>query len=161
MKNKPYKVALVIGRFQPFHNGHKYLLLKALDYADKIVIGIGSSNRKNEDNPFTFLQRKKMLKLFIENEQISGRVIGIFPSPDVPDDNEWLKDTLKRSGSVDAVIGNNDWVKGIFENAGFSVIRIPYYKRFILEGQKIRKLMKNGKSWQNRVPLYISQEFSS
>lgn len=35
---KDFKLAVLIGRFQPFHNSHLKAVLKGLDEADKILI---------------------------------------------------------------------------------------------------------------------------
>jgi len=49
------KTGLIIGRFQPFHNGHLYAIKNALKKVDELVIAIGSSQYVNtEDNPFSF-----------------------------------------------------------------------------------------------------------
>lgn len=153
---KKYKLGLVYGRFQPFHKGHKYLFEKALESIEKIVIGIGSTNVTDENNPYGYEVRKKMLEEFIRHERIEDRILKIVPLDDIPSDDEWLIETLKQTGKIDVVAGNNDWTNGIFKNAGYDVLVVPHYKRYILEGYKIRKLMKEGKNWQNRVPPYIA-----
>ena len=48
------KTALIVGRFQPFHKGHLFLIKKALEKANKIIIGIGSANIIDENNPIDF-----------------------------------------------------------------------------------------------------------
>lgn len=58
---------------------------------------------------------------------------------DDPDDAVWLKVLIKKTGKIDVVFGNNEWPNGIFEKAGYKVIRVPLYKRHIYEGTKIRK----------------------
>ena len=40
---KPYDVALIVGRFQPFHNGHKSLVDTALKLCDRVLILVGSA----------------------------------------------------------------------------------------------------------------------
>lgn len=152
MQKKKYQIGLVIGRFQPLHKGHAFLIKKALTFAECLIIGIGSTNVKNSDNPLSFFQRKQLVQLYVRSEGLKDKVKKIISLPDVPNDNEWLKDTLKKTGKIDVVIGNNDWVNGIFEEAGVPIVEIPYYKRYLMEGVKIRKLMKDGKSWENRVP---------
>lgn len=60
---RQFDVAVVIGRFQPFHNGHKYLLEQALLLAEKVVVLVGSANKAvNIKNPFTFEERKNMIE---------------------------------------------------------------------------------------------------
>src|ERR1035437_5400882 len=96
--SKKYKVGLVIGRFQPFHNGHKYLIKKALENVEKIIINIGSANILNKDNPFTFEQRKKMVEEFIRQEKLEDRVLKIVPTDDIPDNDEWAIRTIAACG---------------------------------------------------------------
>ncbi len=150
-------MGLVIGRFQPFHNGHAYLIQQALVYCDAIVIGIGSSNKKNEENPLRFRIRKKILLQFLGAENLQSKIVKVISIPDVPDDDEWLRLTTKKSGPIDVVIGNNDWVNGIFSRHNTRVIEIPYYKRHLLEGKKIRERMREGEIWETRVPKYLRQ----
>lgn len=55
---KPYKVAVVIGRFQIFHNGHLDLIKEAYDIANSVIVVIGSSHiARNSKNPFTYEER--------------------------------------------------------------------------------------------------------
>lgn len=152
---KQYKIGLVIGRFQPFHLGHKYLIDKALELCDKIIIGIGSSNITDSKNPFNLKARANFLNEFISHTKIENRIEKIITIEDVPDDDEWLELILKKTGPVDVEIGDNEWSNGIFEKAGTPVVRVGYYKRNILEGTKIRRSMKLGKAWKNRVPEYL------
>lgn len=57
-----FSYAVVIGRFQPFHNGHLSLVGHALDIANRVVIVVGSSfAARNVKNPFTFEERKRMI----------------------------------------------------------------------------------------------------
>jgi nicotinamide-nucleotide adenylyltransferase len=151
-----YKTGLVIGRFQPFHNGHAYLVKKALEFTDQLIIGIGSSNRKNKDNPIRYRRRLDMITLFLKKEKLESRIKNIVPIPDMPDDDEWYSETLKRTGNVDVVFGNNDWVNGIYRKFKIPVIEVDYHKRETLEGKKIRELLRTEQKWEERVPEYLA-----
>lgn len=60
---KEYTHAVVIGRFQPFHNVHKDMVERAFDLADNVVVIVGSSRvAPNIKNPFTFETRKWMIE---------------------------------------------------------------------------------------------------
>ena len=156
---KRFKTGLVIGRFQPFHKGHHYLIKKALLSVNNLIVGIGSSNVRNKENPLGYQKRRKMVEMYLEEEKLKGRVIKVVPLPDYPSDCLWFSETLKRvGGGIDVVIGNNDWVNGIFEKAGYLIMRVPYYKKHILEGEKIRKLIQKGERWKDRVPEYLVPE---
>ncbi len=56
------KIGLVHGRFQPFHNGHKFLVDKMLKECDKGVILLGSVGKKDDKNPFDIDERIKTIK---------------------------------------------------------------------------------------------------
>jgi bifunctional NMN adenylyltransferase/nudix hydrolase len=59
---KRYKLAVLIGRFEPFHNGHLSNLIQAMDIADHVQILIGSSYQpRTPKNPFTFAERCEMI----------------------------------------------------------------------------------------------------
>ena len=150
-----FKVALIIGRFQPFHKGHLFLIKKALEKADKIIIGIGSANILDVNNPIDFKMRRKIIKAVAYKEKFEDRLIKIVPLDDFLDDKKWLKNVKKQVGDFDIVVSNNDWTNKIVEKDGLKVLRIPYYKRELYEGWRIRKLIKEGKKWQDRVPKYL------
>ena len=150
-----YKTGLVIGRFQPFHLGHKFLIEEALKVCDKIIIGIGSSNITDGRNPYSYRKRKQILSEFVKHEKMQNRVLKIIPIVDHPDDDVWLKILHKKIKNVDVVIGDNEWVNGIFEKAGTAVIRIGFLDRERLEGKLIRKLMDENKKWEDRTLSYI------
>lgn len=158
---KKYKVGIVIGRFQPFHKGHKYLIEKALENVEKLYIGIGGANLDDSDNPYNSEKRKKFLREFIKEEGLKDKIIAVLPLNNHPDDSIWLKRLLKKTGHVEVVIGNNEWVNGIFENVGIPAIRIGHLKRHLYEGTKIRDLMRKNKKWEDRVPNYLGSLIKS
>ncbi|MFM9435965.1 bifunctional NMN adenylyltransferase/nudix hydrolase [Janthinobacterium sp. CG_23.3] len=67
--------AVLIGRFQPFHNGHASLLRMALDAAPKVVVVLGSSfHARSAKNPFTWQERAAMIAATLpahERERVS------------------------------------------------------------------------------------------
>lgn len=152
---KKYKIGLVIGRFQPFHHGHKYLIEEALKMCDKIYIGIGSSNKSDEKNPYSADERRSHIKKFLREEKLEEHVIDTLKLNDNPDDDVWFENLFKMTGQFDVTIGNNPWNNGIIERHGIPAVYIGFHKRRTLEGIKIRKLMKEKKKWEDRVPQYL------
>ena len=58
----PADAAILIGRFQPFHNGHAGLLQKALTTAAPVVVVLGSaSHARSPKNPSTWQERAAMI----------------------------------------------------------------------------------------------------
>jgi len=91
-----------IGRFQPFHNGHKAVIDTALEQAKEVVVVVGSSfAARNIRNPFTFEERKAMIEACFSDpkyfmyEGAQGRIktprVKVVPVSDYPyDDNKWV-----------------------------------------------------------------------
>lgn len=82
------RLAVLIGRFQPFHNGHAALLAKALETAEKVVILLGSAHAaRNAKNPFTWEERAAMIVTTLD-EATQARVC-FLPIRDYYDDRRW------------------------------------------------------------------------
>lgn len=57
------KAAIFIGRFQPFHLGHKEILDYGLEIAEKVIVIIGSASASpTVKNPFSFEERKDFIQ---------------------------------------------------------------------------------------------------
>lgn len=158
---KKHKIALLIGRFQPFHLGHLYLIKKALKNSDTLVIGIGSANIIDDNNPLDYETRLKIIKAVVYKENLTDKILKIVPLDDFYDDKIWLENVKKRVGEFNLVVGNNDWVNLIMEKASYKVLREPYFKRYLYEGWRIRELIKQKKRWLDRVPDYLRNYFTS
>ncbi|MFH0832501.1 MAG: adenylyltransferase/cytidyltransferase family protein [Candidatus Aenigmatarchaeota archaeon] len=140
-------IALFPGRFQPLHRGHLHAIKSVLKKFDKVVIMIGSINKSDENNPYSFLKRKKMLNAALKKYKNRYRIIGI---ADI-DDNKWTKAVNK--AKFDVVVTGNSWVKKCLR--GFKTIKPSLLKPKTYNATRIRYLMKNGKKWQHLVPKEI------
>tara|TARA_B100000902_G_C27254641_1_gene887154 strand:- start:577 stop:1509 length:933 start_codon:yes stop_codon:yes gene_type:complete len=58
------KTSLIIGRWQPWHKGHRELFKAALERAERVLIGVRHTHASDKKNPFTF----KEVKEFIDND---------------------------------------------------------------------------------------------
>lgn len=87
--NAPEKrqLAVYIGRFQPFHNGHLSTLLQALQLAEHVLVIVGSSRGGGDRNPFTAHERVGMIRESLSYE-LNART-SVQPLADHPDDREW------------------------------------------------------------------------
>ena len=60
---------VLIGQFAPFHNGHLFLVRKALERARRVVVLIGSADRsRNSRHPWTAAEREQMLRSALPGE---------------------------------------------------------------------------------------------
>ena len=56
------KSALYIGRFQPFHEGHKQMFLEGLKKYGQVSLLVMNSQGINKKNPYSFLYVKKKIE---------------------------------------------------------------------------------------------------
>lgn len=142
-----FKVGLVIGRFQPLHYGHIYLFKQALTLCDTLIIGIGSADVVDtESNPFSIHVRDKIVRSALRFENIGKRVSKIIHLNDYEDDDSfWLEQAAAQTRYIDAVVGNNGWVNGIFKAASIPAIKVPLLARDSYQGSVIRQFMKEEK----------------
>ncbi len=90
MFNWKKKTSIFIGRFQPFHKGHKNLFLNALKKSGQVAILVMDSYNVNKKNPFKFNFVKKkiikelknyknkfiIIKIPVVKEVVYGRAVG-------------------------------------------------------------------------------------
>ncbi|MFH0829739.1 MAG: adenylyltransferase/cytidyltransferase family protein [Candidatus Aenigmatarchaeota archaeon] len=70
-------------RVNPPHAGHMWVIKKALLQVDRLIVVIGSAERKYEkDNPFSGAERKRMLEAYLKEEGIDMKRVRIFALPD-------------------------------------------------------------------------------
>ena len=111
---KKYDFLVFIGRFQPLHNGHMKVIMKALEMAETVIILVGSSwEARSHRNPFSFHERRQMLldtfrkvpHCRLGGDDLTEKSIGriqIRPIMDhVYNDHQWLVEVGK---TVDATI---------------------------------------------------------
>lgn len=78
MNTKPYKLGIIVGRFQTFHAGHEEIIRKAIAVCEQVGIFVGSSQESGTaKNPFSYEMRESILK------KVFGNVVNIYPLPDI------------------------------------------------------------------------------
>lgn len=88
MTSRPCDVAVLIGHFQPFHNGHAALLQRALACAPTVCVVLGSAGRACDlSHPFSAEERTAMITAAL-SEADRGRV-RVLPIRDHFDDRRW------------------------------------------------------------------------
>lgn len=87
MNKNTFDVLVFICRAQPFHNGHKAVIDEALNRANEVIIVVGSSfAARNIRNPFTFEERRDMIKSVYPQDNVK-----VVPVSDYPyDDSKWV-----------------------------------------------------------------------
>jgi bifunctional NMN adenylyltransferase/nudix hydrolase len=82
-------LAVLIGRFQPFHDGHLSLLKQALDVATRVVVVIGSAfQARSPKHPFDWEERAEMVRRALPASE-RKRVMFV-PVRDYFNETRWL-----------------------------------------------------------------------
>ena len=136
------EIALFIGRFQPLHHGHIFILNKILKNYKKLKIGIGSSQlSKIKSDPFTFEERSNFISSALQKRGINPNRFEIFPIPDIFDANKWVSYVISIVGEFDTIFSNSDWVRQLFQNKGITLgEKIEIFKKKY-NGSNVRKLI--------------------
>jgi len=92
----PKQTALFIGRFQPLHKGHEHAI-RAAQKRYNLAFVIGSTNKKDPKNPFSYAERRRMIISLFPR----AKTIGIKDTTDA----RWTEKIKKLK--FDAVISGN------------------------------------------------------
>lgn len=86
--SQPLDCLIFIGRFEPFHHGHEFVITEALKRTNRLIILIGSANSpRTTKNPFTYDERAAMI---LEAFDHDDRIVCV-PIHDYPyNDQKWL-----------------------------------------------------------------------
>lgn len=136
---KDFDFLIMIGRVQPFHDGHQRILAEAMRRAKHAIMLIGSANAsRSTRNPFTYEERAEMIRRCFPDEVRDDKLI-VAPIDDYPyNDQQWLahvqrtvQDIVLHYGNGGAkfrLSGMNDFRVGLI---GFSKDGTSYYlKKF-------------------------------
>ena len=144
------KRGLYVGRFQPFHNGHKAVIDLLCNEVDELIIGIGSAQMSHDiRHPFTAGERVLMIQRVLADAKIP---VYIIPLEDIKRNALWVAHVVSMVPPFDVVYTSNPLVIRLFTEAGFRVESPPMYQRQELSGTAIRQKMLEGDDWKQYVP---------
>ena len=146
--------ALFIGRFLPLHSAHLEDIKAIIKECDRVIIAIGSAQKsRTEKNPFTIDERKEMVRLVLENNNISR--FEIVAVPDIENDALWVDHVKKLCKHFDVAYTGNDYVASLFEGKNIPVERISLIPGY--SGTAIREKLKQGEPWEHLVPKPVAK----
>ncbi|TFG18485.1 MAG: hypothetical protein EU530_09250 [Promethearchaeota archaeon] len=156
-KSQKYPIGLIIGRFQPLHNGHVYLFKKALEIVECLKIGVGSSQMSNQPkNPFSFNDRQMFIEAALNDENIAPTDFEVYPIPDLFNFEKWMESIFLIVQNFDVIFTNNLWIGRLIQKRGKILIYGLKYNISKFNGTNIRELMRKGNlEWKSLVPSSI------
>ena len=137
---KKYKLAVVIGRFEPAHNAHFALFDKALEVAENLVIVLGSHNSpRTIKNPWSSEDRMKMIRASL-SEDVSRRVCITCVEDTIYSDSDWVTNVYDTVSIVynqiypsdrnKTVAEKNDTIAIIAHNKDETTYYLDYFKAY-------------------------------
>jgi len=127
MKNKKYDLIVYIGRYQPFHNGHKATIDYASTLSDNVLVLVGSANGpRTIRNPWTYNERRNEIRANtnVENLFVDGLNDYTY------NDNKWIQQVgekvQKVIGQIEA--GTKEKTFRVLQNSEFKVAVIGHDK---------------------------------
>ena len=148
---RPYKLGLVLGRFQGLHIGHEAVINKALSVCERVIVMIGSADKSGTlHDPFTTGLRVQMLQALYPRLSRNGRVI-LVPLKDLGVGNvpAWgdyvIENAKKAAGMPDCIVyGDEDKCRTWFPN--YPEIRYISLDRgdIDINGTRMRKILLDG-----------------
>ena len=166
MMNYKHEIAMIHGRFQPFHLGHLTYALLAKARCEALVVGITNPDRRHlktmegdatrhlpEANPFTYYQRMQMAKMSLIAAGLDPSALTIVPFPiEAPD----LWDAYCPSGITTFLRDRGSWTKtkiSLFQQKGWPCEVLVDTENLNIEGRVIRSLLFAGdQRWRDLVP---------
>lgn len=107
LKTGLFDYLVFIGRFQPFHVGHKAVIDEALKRAHNVIILIGSANLpRSTRNSFTVVERRQMIKGAFDPDD-AARIYCVGLDDALYNDNRWLMLVQQAVKSVTGDISAN------------------------------------------------------
>ena len=135
---------IVLGRFQPFHNGHATMIEGAfsflgLDDSDMpLRICIGSSQAEQSlDNPWTAEEREQMIRVYLD-----GRDAEIVHVPDLGDPPNYVRHAEKFHGPAGIIFTTDEDTSNLYREADWFVVQDELVNREDWQGWRIRATMQ-------------------
>ncbi len=165
MEKKPFKLGILVGRFQTLHSGHEMMINTAVELCDEVAIFVGSAQESGTyKNPFSYEVRKDML------EKLFGDKIKIYPLNDigVGNNSSWgeyvLNSIVENTGRYpDLHISGKEerrvsWFDGI---EGVSIAELYIPKTIDISASEMREFFINGdfESWKKYTNPALYGEF--
>ena len=143
--NKKYDLAVYIGRFQPFHNGHLSVINKAHEIANEVLVLVGSANASPSiRNPFTVKERMQMLN---KSADVQVGILNDYTY----EENQWLADVqyevneyINKDSKV-CIIGHSKDKSSYYLKhfPQWDFVDVEYHE--VIDATHIRELMYQGK----------------
>jgi nicotinamide-nucleotide adenylyltransferase len=151
------KTGLYIGRFQPFHKGHLDAVEQILKNENRVIIGIGSAEKFNEqDNPWSASQRYQMIEAGLQEAGHSCDQYTIIPIRNINNYPLWPGHVERLVPPFQTVYTGSPLVETLFkEHTQYPVTKLTF--NLHIDATTVREELKKGENWQELVPTSVAK----
>ena len=143
-------VALLPGRFQPFHRGHLAIAQTAVTDGHELLVMIGSAQESvTWENPFSAGERREMVATGMAAAGLAPQAI--VAVADLNDYDRWVAHVVARLGPFDCVYSANALVQQLFGAAGYHIVAPELQNRQEWEGGAIRQALAAAGAWETAL----------
>jgi nicotinamide-nucleotide adenylyltransferase len=151
MVNTNIRRMAVIGRFQPFHNGHLLLVRQILKESNEVLVVIGSAQLNYTfENPFTVGERILMIRAALIEGGVDLSKIIIIPIVDEEDNAVWFPKLVSMLPPFEVLYSGNKLVVTL-ASSHLEVKSPKFVNRKRFNGSYIRYKMVRGDKWAHLV----------
>lgn len=141
----PAPGVVILGRFQPFHKGHEFMVKFAERWRLSnhpelpLIIAIGSSNRPESlRNPWSYQEREGMIRHWIESNDFTT-IPKIISIPDIDDLPNWVSHAESYHGKAGIFLSSDIDTLELYSRSDWPVVEISFEERERLEGWRVRE----------------------
>ena len=149
------KSGLMVGRFQPFHNGHLNLANQILEDCEEMIIAIGSAQfNYTFTNPFTAGERIYIIHESLVESKIDLKRVYIVPIMNLENNAIWVQHLRSMLPKFDTLYSGNKFVLELLSRSSesFNVLTPKFHDQSNCNGTNIRMNIVMGKEWKGYVP---------
>lgn len=149
----------MVARWKPVHLGHAAVLRGLVRHSTRALIGIGSSNKYDVQNPFTAEESADMIRATLGAAGIPPARYHILDVKDLGHGPRWRAMVHELLGPVDVFVTANAYVRDLMAEH-YPVVHpvrlvLPDERRR-LSGTMVREAMARGEDWRALVPPEIA-----
>ena len=145
----------MIGRFQPFHNGHLKLAEQILKDCNELIIAVGSSQFNfTFSNPFTAGERVYFIHQSLLEAKIDLSKVYVVPILNLENNAIWVQHLKSMLPKVNSIYSGNKFVQELLssDSETFNVQTPHFYDSSNCNGTNIRMNIVMDKEWKQYVP---------
>ena len=149
---------LMIGRFQPFHNGHLSLAHQILNECDELIIAVGSSQFNfTFSNPFTAGERIYFIHNSLVESKIDLRKVYVLPILNLENNAIWVQHLKSMLPKFDSIYSGNKFVQELLshDTETFRIHAPVFQNKNECNGTNIRMNIVLNKEWRDLVPKAV------